>query len=132
MASCFRRNQQQLNKEYLRLLAQQQDAKAKPTTETPECPDLMIHCDYQLQTGENYHRYGLRSGSVYAFGQDETNQLGQPQHTDLEEGQKPHTFGPLLVSIQSLDKKNPVKIWQVSAGGQHSCALSTNGVPYSW
>jgi hypothetical protein len=134
----FRRDQERLNEDYQRRLRALQNPPHPPPTmnQMPQWPEIFLHCDYQNQTDENQYRYGLSSGKVYVWGQDDNQQLGQPKHAALEEGTKQSTYGPLLVNIQKQDKENdyehPLDIIRVSAGGQHCMALTDEGVPYTW
>ena len=133
MASQFQDNAEQLNQEYQRLLQSLPDAPTRPVAEMPESPDLMIHCEYQRLMEENNYLYGLRTGKVYAFGRDDAMQMGQPSHADLEDDQKPDTFGPLLVNIMSSDNATVTgTIRQISAGSQHCVVLTDEGEPITW
>lgn len=137
MAKHWIRRQEHLNRQFRRCLEETANSTAASPSPSnhlpPECSDLWAHCDYQRESQENYYRFGLGEGRVCAFGRDDCQQLGQPSHTILDEGLKKNTYGPLFVTIKD-ETSQPIgaNVRQVSAGGQHSMALSNDGVPYTW
>jgi regulator of chromosome condensation len=82
--------------------------------------------EYLRAEKEILRRSGLLDGDVVSMGSDELWQLGDPDHVrDIDE--KLAAYPPLLV--RTLLEKD---VRQVSAGGLHSLALDSDGVPYSW
>jgi hypothetical protein len=114
-----------LNKDFQNSLKSIKLPSASNTNKGPDHEDYsqveMVVGQYQMHAKEITTRFGGEmTGNVVTFRLNDMERLGFPNMGK-------HTF-PRHVLANLLDKK----IQLVEAGGMHSIALFTNGVPWSW
>lgn len=86
-----------------------------------------------IAAGENHSVALMSDGTVYAWGSNESGQIGHQQKASSVYGTNASEYYNVPVIVTDFgETKHLESIVGISAGGNHTSALTTSGVVYTW